>query len=118
LQRLASVLALAIVLGGVCLAVLYYLAGASSKLLNVIVIVSSCVFAWIVWLTVTGFGDLVNNRPLSKPQESGFMLVMAAIRLKRRPKRLRRFRYLSETIRKRLIRPITCSLSTRSLEMV
>ena len=42
---------------------------------------------------------------------------MPAMRLKRKPNPLRRFLYLSETILKRLIKPIACSLETRLLEI-
>ena len=39
------------------------------------------------------------------------------MRLKRKPNLLRRFLYLSETILKRLINPMACSLETRLLEI-
>ena len=54
--------------------------------------------------------DLFQN-PCSK-------LYMPAIRLKRNLKRLRRLRYLSAMILKRFKAPMTCSLTTRWLEIL
>lgn len=58
------------------------------------------------------------NRPLLKPYISSSKLQIPAIRLNLNPNLFLRLRYLSETILKRFILPITCSFKTRWLDNI